>query len=100
MCLGVSDLIWTKYYSKINQTALTILPVLLHPKSRGYMRLQGKNPHLPPLINPQYLSDYNDVDLLINGIKLVKELVETEEFRAFGAQFNTIHFPGNKIHFI
>lgn len=63
------------------------------------MRLQGKNPHLPPLINPQYLSEYDDVDLLINGIKLVKKLVETKEFRVFGAQFNTNQFPGNKIHF-
>lgn len=63
------------------------------------MRLQGRNPHLAPLINPQYLSDYDDVDLLIKGINLVKKLVETEEFRAFGAQFNTNQFPGNKIHF-
>jgi len=46
---------------------LTIFPVLLHPRSRGTVRLRSSDPDEPPLINPNYLSEDVDVKILAEG---------------------------------
>ncbi|GBM41278.1 hypothetical protein AVEN_85834-1, partial [Araneus ventricosus] len=38
---------------------------LLHPKSRGTVRLQSTNPYDPPLIDPNYFDDSSDVDAIV-----------------------------------
>ena len=45
----------------------TIYPVLLHPRSRGTIRLASNNPEDEPLINPNYLAEDADVTYLVNG---------------------------------
>ncbi|CAG9765096.1 unnamed protein product [Ceutorhynchus assimilis] len=92
--MGISDNVWSNYFAKIPHKSLTILPVLLHPKSRGTVRLASKNPLDQPLIDPQYLSDPRDVAVLIEGIELIKKLISTKEFKSFGAEFNQVIFPG------
>ncbi|XP_028131856.1 glucose dehydrogenase [FAD, quinone] isoform X1 [Diabrotica virgifera virgifera] len=93
--LGVSDEIWDKYFAKLksNVTA-TILPILLHPKSRGNVRLESNRPNSAVLIDPKYLSHEYDIDILIKGIEIVRKLVETREMKNMGASFNTNIFPG------
>ncbi|XP_066150109.1 glucose dehydrogenase [FAD, quinone]-like [Euwallacea fornicatus] len=86
--VGISDTTWSSYFAKINKKSLTILPILLHPKSKGTVRLQSKNPLIPPLIDPQYLTDPEDVEVLIRGIQIIKDLVKTQELQSFGAEFN------------
>lgn len=39
----------------------------LHPKSRGTVTLQSSNPYDPPLIDPNYLDDPQDVEDLVEG---------------------------------
>jgi len=46
---------------------LTIFPVLLHPRSRGTVRLRSSDPDEPPLINPNYLAEDIDVKILAEG---------------------------------
>jgi len=46
---------------------LTIFPVLLHPRSRGTVRLRSSDPDDPPLINPNYLAEDVDVKMLAEG---------------------------------
>ncbi|GBN22385.1 hypothetical protein AVEN_226187-1, partial [Araneus ventricosus] len=40
---------------------------LLHPKSRGTVRLQSTNPYDPPLIDPNYLDDPSDIEAIVRG---------------------------------
>lgn len=49
------------------ETAITIAPVLLHPKSYGEVKLETSDPLDPPIINPKYLSDEQDILSLIDG---------------------------------
>lgn len=94
MFKGISDQVWSNYFSKIEMKSLTILPVLLHPRSRGTVRLASKEPSIPPLIDPQYLTDSEDIEVLISGIELIKGLIKTRDFQLLGADFNTNIFPG------
>jgi len=50
-----------------SREGFTIFPVLLHPRSKGNIRLKSKNPDDPPLINPNYLSEDIDVKILAEG---------------------------------
>ncbi|XP_050316274.1 glucose dehydrogenase [FAD, quinone]-like isoform X2 [Anthonomus grandis grandis] len=87
------DQLWSTYFSKITKKTMTILPVLLHPKSKGSVRLASKDFKDLPLIDPQYLSDPRDVEVLLNGIKIIQRLVKTKEFQELGAEFNNLVLP-------
>jgi choline dehydrogenase-like flavoprotein len=47
--------------------SFTLAPVLVRPKSRGWIKLQGKDPNLPLLINPNYLQHPDDLKVIIEG---------------------------------
>lgn len=53
--------------------ALTIMPTLIYPKSRGTLRLASADPTAAPLIDPGYLTEPADRELLLEGVKLVRE---------------------------
>ena len=42
-----------------------MIPTLLHPKSVGEIKLKSTDPLEPPAINPHYLEDHRDVQVLI-----------------------------------
>lgn len=56
---------------------LTISPVVLHPKSRGYLTLKSKNPLEPPQMYANYLTEPEDVSTLIEGIRVTQRLANT-----------------------
>lgn len=93
--LGISDLTWDYYFQKIiNMNSISILPVVLHPKSVGYMQLYSSNPSDLPLIQPNYFSHPDDVKVIINGINLIKQLINTSSMKKLGAHLNTNLLPG------
>nr|XP_034331218.1 alcohol dehydrogenase [acceptor] isoform X2 [Crassostrea gigas] len=58
---------------------------LLHPKSRGTIRLQSADPFDPPLIDPNYLDHPDDVKDFLKGLKEMLRLANTTAFRSVGA---------------
>ncbi|MEW2353363.1 GMC family oxidoreductase N-terminal domain-containing protein [Spirillospora sp. NPDC029432] len=58
--------------------ALTIMPTLIYPKSRGTLRLASADPAAAPLIDPAYLSDPADSRLLLDGMELVREVMSSK----------------------
>lgn len=63
----------------------------MHPQSIGYVKLNSDH---KVIIQPNYLKKSKDVDVLIQGMKLVKKFAESKSLSKFGAMFNTKHFPG------
>jgi choline dehydrogenase len=57
------------------RAALTVMPTLIYPKSRGDVRLASADPTAAPVIDPQYLSDPRDARFLLDGIKLVRGIM-------------------------
>ena len=45
---------------------------LLHPRSRGYVRLASANPFENPLIDPRFLSHQGDVDMFVSGKSVIQ----------------------------
>jgi choline dehydrogenase len=55
--------------------ALTIMPTLIYPKSRGTLRLASADPSAAPVIDPGYLTEPDDSRLLLDGIELIREVM-------------------------
>lgn len=56
-----------------DQHGVTVMPVLLKPKSRGTVRLRSSDPLDPPKIDPKYLSNSQDIKHLIEGMFLLQQ---------------------------
>ncbi|XP_067123030.1 glucose dehydrogenase [FAD, quinone]-like [Centruroides vittatus] len=60
--LGFKKETWERCYKPFSyRESFGILPILLRPKSRGYIKLRSANPHDHPIIQPNYLSRFEDV---------------------------------------
>jgi len=55
--------------------ALTIMPTLIYPKSRGVVRLASSDATAAPFIDPGFLNEPDDARLLLEGIKRVREMM-------------------------
>lgn len=93
--LGVRDDVYDKVYEKINnKDSWSIWPMPLYPNSRGNVKLRDKNPWHHPRVTGNYLTDPNDIKVLIEGIKMVVALSETKSFKAYGSKLHSIPIPG------
>jgi choline dehydrogenase len=61
--------------------ALTVMPTLIYPKSRGEIRLTSSDPTVAPFIDPHFLEEESDRKLLLEGIKLVREIMASPRLR-------------------
>jgi len=49
------------------QDGLSLMPILLHPRSVGTVELQSRDPRDPPLVDPQFLTVDDDVRDAVSG---------------------------------
>lgn len=87
--------VWNRYYRPHKgRTQFTIMPVLLKPLSRGYVRLNSANPLDPPLVHPNYLSHPLDRDRLLEAMYEALRHVQSRPFRAFNTEMFHNIVPG------
>jgi choline dehydrogenase-like flavoprotein len=58
--------------------ALTIMPTLIYPKSRGTLRLASADPAAAPVIDPGYLTEPDDARVLLDGIELIRAVMASK----------------------
>lgn len=61
--------------------SFTILCALIQPASRGAVRLAPGDVYGPPVIDTGYLTDKADLDALVQGVRLARDLGAAEGFR-------------------
>lgn len=77
------------YYDAVN-----IRPILLTPKSRGFILLNDTDPLWgPPLIYPRSFTEYPDLDVMVEAIRIALRLFETKAFREYGLQLIDVPLP-------
>ena len=55
--------------------ALTVMPTLIYPQSRGTLRLASADPSAAPVIDPGYLTEPDDTRVLLEGMELIREVM-------------------------
>lgn len=66
----------------------------LRPKSRGRVDISAADPDAPPLIDPNYLSDPDDVQVAVDAIRLTRRIVQGAALQAFAPQE---YLPGGEV---
>lgn len=56
------------------ESGYTIAPALMQPFSRGTVQLASGNPDAAPVVAPRYLSDPRDVQTMVTGLKIAREI--------------------------
>lgn len=91
---GLTKQFYDVVYGPIsNNDTWSVLPMLLRPKSRGFIKLRSKNPLDHPLIYPNYFKEPQDMATLIEGVKIGVALSRTNAFKRFGSELNPYQFP-------
>lgn len=75
---NVMDNFYERLYENIlYQDSYMIMPLLLRPKSRGYVKLRTRFINDQPIIVPNYFDDPHDLDVLV--IKRIDDWVNKTE---------------------
>ena len=59
---------------------------LLRPRSRGSVTLASKDPLEPPMIDPNFLGERDDMDRLIRGFKLMRQILSQPALAGIGGK--------------
>ena len=59
---------------------------VLRPKSRGRVSLATKDPLAPPAIDPAFLSDPDDIQRMVRGVKLMRRVLQQPALAAFAGR--------------
>lgn len=77
-----------------NYDTLQLLTTLLKPKSNGEVKLRSNNPKDPVKIFANYLTESEDVDVLVKSIEFLKSMAESDTFKKYGISFDYTFVPG------
>lgn len=78
-------------FEKPEGHGFTVGATLVKVKSRGTIRLRSSDPLAYPEIQPNYLSDEEEMRILIKGLKIAREIVQQPAFDPYRGEE---HLPG------
>ncbi|XP_028140513.1 glucose dehydrogenase [FAD, quinone]-like isoform X1 [Diabrotica virgifera virgifera] len=96
--MGNSAGVPTKLYNQVfaphvGTPSFGINPFVLRPKSRGRVSLRTSNSLDNPIIAPNYFSQTEDVDVLVEGLKMAIQIAESDPFKRYNTRPNKSPFP-------
>ncbi|KAF7272119.1 hypothetical protein GWI33_015083 [Rhynchophorus ferrugineus] len=88
------------YFKKLEDAHIKVYPMLVHPKSYGYLRLKSKNPFQWPLFYPRYFTDpgNDDIKTFIAAIREIQRINRQPAFQRFRSELYTKPIPGCEQH--
>ena len=92
---GFNPILWQQVYEPyIKFDSVSFYPVLLRPKSVGYIKLRSSNPYDPPIIDPKYLTHPHDILSMVEAMKISIAVGLTPPYQALKARLFETVFPG------
>lgn len=76
------------------ERAVLVLVTAVAVRSRGHIRLCGADPERPPAIDPAYLADDADLDVLLAGVRLAREIAAHQPFAGLTTEESA---PGGRV---
>ncbi|XP_064555161.1 glucose dehydrogenase [FAD, quinone] [Drosophila montana] len=70
------------------QDSFVIAPLLMRPRSRGYLQLRSPDARVHPLIHANYYDDPLDMAVMVEGLKLAHQLAQTPAMQRLNATLN------------
>jgi len=83
-CIGIVDDHGRKPYFA---TGMSLHVCGLRPKSRGSVRLASPDVAAPPLIDPNFLSDPDDLETLVRGVQIVQAILAQPALASYGGRY-------------
>ncbi|KAF6215974.1 hypothetical protein GE061_000311 [Apolygus lucorum] len=86
---------WTSYYPDLtNDVSLWFgLGLITHPMSRGRVTLASADINVPPLMDPNYFGNEQDLLTNIEAAYFVAKMANTSAMRAFQSTFQPQYYP-------
>lgn len=94
-----NDLYNSVYKETENKNTYMIFPMVMRPKSKGWIELKDRNPFRYPAIHPNYFADEHDLDILVAGVRICEQLSKTNSMKRVNAKLWDTPIPGCK-HFL
>ncbi len=69
--------------TKVKQNGLTLHMCQLRPESRGTIRLKSADPLAHPAIDPNYLAEPRDLDVLVEATRMAREIFAQAAFNPY-----------------
>jgi choline dehydrogenase len=94
---NIRDDVWQETFANYVADAFTstfVYVLLMHPKSRGFVRLASTNPLDLPLVDPNYLQHSDDVATLVRGMRVMIDLFNSPALRNLNPKLLNITIPG------
>jgi choline dehydrogenase-like flavoprotein len=83
-CIGIVD----DHNRKVHfPTGLSLHVCALRPKSRGDVRLADADVRVAPLIDPNFLSDPEDLETLVRGATIVQNILRAPALAPYGGRY-------------
>ncbi|KAK9871994.1 hypothetical protein WA026_015239 [Henosepilachna vigintioctopunctata] len=79
-----------------NKPAIMILPMLLHPKSFGYVELQSKSPFDYPKLHGNFFTDAegHDIKTFVAAIREAQRIARSPSMQRYDAKLHSVPIPG------
>lgn len=90
----LGDPLWHQYLPFVGRDSFSTWPVLLQPKSRGYMKLKSKDPFDDPIFDGNYLSNREDIETLRRGMKFMLKITKEPSLAKYDPQLVKVPIPG------
>nr|ATJ44528.1 alcohol oxidase 1 [Helicoverpa assulta] len=84
---GFDNQIYSDTYGPLGKSdAFMVFPMLMRPKSKGRVMLRNKNPKAHPALYPNYFEYPEDLQKIVEGIKLSVEIARQPAMKKIGAK--------------
>ncbi|KAF7271748.1 hypothetical protein GWI33_015426 [Rhynchophorus ferrugineus] len=89
---GLTDGFYEETFKPLEtRHAYSLLPIILRPQTRGWIKLRSNNPLDQPEINPNYFAEPSDLKILTEAVKISLRLTRTQALQKIDSDFH--EFP-------